>query len=111
MKDGLLAAHAQLKIGDVQEFDSFSSAVIDEKAFDRISGYIDHANNSPNLSILAGGKYDKRLDRRFVTVIRAYLRNVHILECNGQCKETAGFRTNHGSYLAGTDSPIARFLS
>ena len=34
------------------------SAVIDRKAFDRISGYIDHAKSSPNCSIVAGGGYD-----------------------------------------------------
>lgn len=51
----------KLKIGDVAEFDSFSSAVIDEKAFTRIVGYIEHAKKSPNLEIIGGGQYDKRL--------------------------------------------------
>lgn len=59
VKEGLLARQKELKVGDVQEFDTFMAAVIDEKAFDRISGYIEHAKSSKNLSILAGGKYDK----------------------------------------------------
>lgn len=50
-----------MKIGDVAEFDSFSSAVIDDKAFSRITGYIEHAKKSPNLEIIGGGQYDKRL--------------------------------------------------
>lgn len=59
VKEGLIARQKELKVGDVQEFDSFMGAVIDEKAFTRISGYIDHAKSSPNLSIVAGGDYDK----------------------------------------------------
>lgn len=55
-----MAAQKELKVGDVQEFDSFMGAVIDDKAFKRISGYVDHAKSSPNLSILAGGKCDDR---------------------------------------------------
>lgn len=47
----------KLKIGPVNDFSVFTSAVIDERAFDRISGYIDHAKK--NLTILQGGEYDK----------------------------------------------------
>lgn len=41
------------------ETDTFLTAVIDEKSFDRINGYLQHAQSSPNLSIVAGGKADK----------------------------------------------------
>jgi len=34
-------------------------AVIDEVAFDRIAGYIQHARDAPNLTIIAGGGADK----------------------------------------------------
>lgn len=54
----MLEARDTLKIGDVSEFDSFSSAVIDEKAFQRIKGYIDFAKQSPELEIIGGGSYD-----------------------------------------------------
>lgn len=47
-----------LKIGDVAEFDSFMSAVIDDKAFKRIKSYIDHAKQSSTLEIIGGGDYD-----------------------------------------------------
>lgn len=36
---------------------TFTSAVIDDKAFKRITGYIEHAKKSSNLEILAGGNY------------------------------------------------------
>ncbi|CAH0549381.1 unnamed protein product [Brassicogethes aeneus] len=58
VKEGLIEEADKLKIGDPTEYDSFTSAVIDDKAFKRISGYIDHAKNSSNLSIIRGGKYD-----------------------------------------------------
>lgn len=45
-------------MGPVTEFDSFMSAVIDRKAFDRISGYINHAKSGPNTKIVVGGKCD-----------------------------------------------------
>lgn len=48
----------QIKLGDVQDFSTFTSAVIDEKAFNRISGYINHAKK--NLKIWQGGNYDKK---------------------------------------------------
>lgn len=42
----------QLKIGDPTDPKSFTSAVIDDKAFARIKGYIDHAKSSPNTEII-----------------------------------------------------------
>lgn len=48
----------QMKIGPVTEFDTFTSSVIDRRAFDRITSYIKHAKKSSNLEIIAGGKYD-----------------------------------------------------
>lgn len=57
IKEGLLCEASKLKIGDVQDFSSFTSAVIDDKAFKRITGYIEHAKKSSNLEILAGGTY------------------------------------------------------
>ncbi|XP_065333703.1 delta-1-pyrroline-5-carboxylate dehydrogenase, mitochondrial [Cloeon dipterum] len=58
IKEGLLAERDKLKVGPVTEFDSFMSAVIDEKAFKRIKSYIDKAKNSSALKILGGGHYD-----------------------------------------------------
>lgn len=60
IKSGLVAEAAKLKIGDVTEFDSFTSAVIDDKAFKRITSYIEHAKHSSNLEIIAGGSYSDK---------------------------------------------------
>ena len=40
-----------LKMGDVSDFSNFMSAVIDKKAFDRISGYIKDAKSGPDTKI------------------------------------------------------------
>jgi len=48
---------AEMKMGDVQDMSNFLSAVIDERSFDKISNYVDLANNSAK--IIAGGSYDK----------------------------------------------------
>jgi len=45
--------------GDPKEFCNFVNAVIDEKAFDRIMGYIDKARDSKDAEIIFGGKGDK----------------------------------------------------
>jgi len=58
IKEGLVETHKTLKVGSVTEFDTFMSAVIDKKSFDRIAGYIDRAKSSPDCTIIAGGTYD-----------------------------------------------------
>ncbi|CAH1001993.1 1-pyrroline-5-carboxylate dehydrogenase 1 [Neolewinella maritima] len=50
---------ASLKMGTVEEFGNFVNAVIDERAFDRIAGYIDAAKENPQVEVIAGGGYDK----------------------------------------------------
>lgn len=49
----------QMKIGPVTDFDSFTSAVIDSRAYDRITSYVKHAQASSDLDVIAGGHYDK----------------------------------------------------
>ena len=46
-------------MGDVEDFTNFFNAVIDEKAFDKISKYIDDAKASPVVEVIAGGGHDK----------------------------------------------------
>jgi 1-pyrroline-5-carboxylate dehydrogenase len=48
-----------LKIGPTEDFGNFINAVIDEKSFDKLAGYIDKAKNDEGLEIIAGGNYDK----------------------------------------------------
>jgi len=59
IKEGLVEKQKTLKMGDVEDFSNFMSAVIDKKSFDRVSGYIKHAKASPNTSIVAGGNFDE----------------------------------------------------
>ena len=47
-----------IKMGPPEDFTNFFNAVIDEKAFKKISKYIDNAKNDDMAEILVGGKYD-----------------------------------------------------
>jgi 1-pyrroline-5-carboxylate dehydrogenase len=47
------------KMGGTEDFGNFVNAVIDEKAFNSITGYIEAARKNPLNEIIAGGKYDK----------------------------------------------------
>lgn len=58
IKEGLLETRKKLKLGSPLEYDSFLSAVIDEKAFKKIQGFITHAHNSEELTVLGGGNCD-----------------------------------------------------
>jgi 1-pyrroline-5-carboxylate dehydrogenase len=57
--EGLVAAVNSLKVGTVEDFSNFVNAVIDEKSFDKIKGYIDRAAADPKAKILVGGIADK----------------------------------------------------
>ncbi len=46
-------------MGPTEDFSNFFNAVIDEKAFDKIAGYIEKARENSLNEIIAGGKYDK----------------------------------------------------
>ncbi len=59
VKKYLLADLATMKMGGPEDFTNFVNAVIDEKAFDSITGYIEQARKNPMNEIIAGGKYDK----------------------------------------------------
>ena len=56
VRDRSIAMMADIKMGDIRDFRHFMGAVIDKRAFDKISGYIDHARK--NAKIIAGGGYD-----------------------------------------------------
>lgn len=56
VKERITAMIKEIKVGDVNDFSNFMGAVIDEKAFDRISGYL--ADAKQNASIIAGGTAD-----------------------------------------------------
>lgn len=59
VKEKLQRDLASFKMGPTEDFSNFINAVIDEKAFDKISSYIDNAKKSSDVEIIAGGGYDK----------------------------------------------------
>ncbi|MFN8280519.1 MAG: L-glutamate gamma-semialdehyde dehydrogenase [Saprospiraceae bacterium] len=52
---------AAMKMGDPENFENFINAVIDEKSFDKITGYIDAAKTSTEAKVILGGNYDKSI--------------------------------------------------
>ncbi len=48
----------KIKMGDVEDFTNFMSAVIDKGAFESITEYIKFAEKSDEAEIITGGKYD-----------------------------------------------------
>jgi 1-pyrroline-5-carboxylate dehydrogenase len=58
VRDRAVAMIADIKMGDVRDFRNFMGAVIDKRAFDKISEYIGHARQ--NAKIIAGGTVDGR---------------------------------------------------
>ncbi len=59
IKELMIRDIASFKMGGVEDFSNFINAVIDEKSFDKLTGYIDAAKNDPDVAILIGGNYDK----------------------------------------------------
>ena len=58
IKDDFLAEVEGIKQGHASDFSNFMTAVIDEKAFKRVSGAIDRANADKSIEVAAGGTYD-----------------------------------------------------
>jgi 1-pyrroline-5-carboxylate dehydrogenase len=53
VRDRIVAMMESMRMGDVRDFRNFTGAVIDERAFRKISGYLDEARRSAR--IVAGG--------------------------------------------------------
>jgi 1-pyrroline-5-carboxylate dehydrogenase len=56
VRDQTVAMMEEIRVGDVRDFRNFMGAVIDKKAFSRISEYLDDAKD--NAKIISGGKAD-----------------------------------------------------
>ena len=61
ISNDLLDDVSSMKVGSPEDFGNFINAVIDEKSFDKITGYIKSARKSKQASILAGGNFDKSI--------------------------------------------------
>jgi 1-pyrroline-5-carboxylate dehydrogenase len=57
LRDRMVAMIEDIRVGDVRDFRNFVSAVIDERAFEKISGYVEAARNTA--TIVAGGRCDR----------------------------------------------------
>src|SRR6266852_5733225 len=56
VRDRMVAMIDDIRMGDIQDFSNFMGAVIDRRAFDKISEYVGHARGKAK--IVAGGKVD-----------------------------------------------------
>ena len=59
VKEKAVALVKDMKMGSPEDFRNFINAVIDERAFDKITNYIVLARDAKDAEIIAGGKYDK----------------------------------------------------
>ena len=59
VKGNLTTAMDTIEVGSPEDFSTFVNAVIDQAAFDRITGYIEYAREHEAAKIIAGGGYDK----------------------------------------------------
>jgi len=60
VRESLTAQLSEITVGPVEDFTNFMNAVIDQKAFDKITGYIEHARSSSDAEIIAGGTYSDK---------------------------------------------------
>jgi 1-pyrroline-5-carboxylate dehydrogenase len=56
--DALKAEMATLSMGSPEDFGNFINAVIDRKAFEKIRGYIEHAQGASDAEVILGGGCD-----------------------------------------------------
>ncbi|SOD96549.1 L-glutamate gamma-semialdehyde dehydrogenase [Spirosoma fluviale] len=49
---------SSIKMGVTEDFSNFVNAVIDERAFEKITAYIEEAKQTDNVRIVAGGNFD-----------------------------------------------------
>lgn len=59
VKKRMVAEIRTMKMGSVEDFGCFVNAVIDEKSFDKLHGYIKQVRKDKDAKIIAGGKADK----------------------------------------------------
>jgi 1-pyrroline-5-carboxylate dehydrogenase len=57
-REKYVAEVEKIKMGDVNDFTNFMSAVIDKAAFDSITEYIEYARKADDAEFITGGKYD-----------------------------------------------------
>src|SRR6195952_3005657 len=58
LKDQLIAETEALTVGSVEDFQNFTSAVIDDRSFGRLKAALDRAHATDSIEVIAGGTYD-----------------------------------------------------
>jgi 1-pyrroline-5-carboxylate dehydrogenase len=58
VRDRVAGMIGQIRMGDVADFRNFMGAVIDRRAFERISGHLERARRDPGVTVVAGGGAD-----------------------------------------------------
>lgn len=58
VKEYMIEDLKSIKMGSPEDFGNFVNAVIDERAFNKITGYIDQAKQDSGVRLVAGGNYD-----------------------------------------------------
>jgi 1-pyrroline-5-carboxylate dehydrogenase len=59
VKKKLIAEIKTMKMGTVEDFSNFINAVIDEKSFDKLEGYLQQVKKDKDAKIIVGGNCDK----------------------------------------------------
>ncbi len=59
VKKLVLADLKSMKMGPTEDFGNFINAVIDEKSFDKLAGFINRAKKDKKVEVISGGKCDK----------------------------------------------------
>ncbi len=59
VRKGLERDLGSMSMGSPEDFSNFINAVIDERAFDKISSFIAHAHQATDAEVIIGGNYDK----------------------------------------------------
>ena len=57
--EGLKTEIGTIRMGDPRDFRNFMAAVIDDRSFEKISGYIEHARSSDDHEVIIGGGCDR----------------------------------------------------
>jgi len=60
VRDRMVAMMQDIRMGDVADFGHFMGAVIDQKAFTKLKGYLDRAGQDAGVTVVAGGGCDDR---------------------------------------------------
>lgn len=61
IEQSMIKMMGEIKMGSTEDFTNFINAVIDQRAYDKITGYIKTIENDPELTLLSGGKFDDQI--------------------------------------------------